>query len=182
MKCWRTFNFEKTYGFNKLFVVSILTTLLFFSVAFSSMQSYYSETLHTPGFPWFAVGLLAVYPLHKLIHLVPVINRRLKLTWERKYTFLPVLTVTIRKPVSKNRFMICLTLPFFVMTPLLLAGGAMLPHYLHYFTMAAAFHTGICAFDFLYLKAILSCPKNAFIEEDMQGFEILIPDESPAWH
>ncbi|OLN23798.1 hypothetical protein BTO30_02305 [Domibacillus antri] len=181
MKCWRTFNFEKTYGFNKLFVLSMMTTMLVFSVAFSSMQSYYSEPLHATGFAWFAAGLFAVYPFHKFIHLIPVIHYQPKLTWERKYSFLPVLTVTTRKPVSKHRYMACLLLPFFIMTPLLLAGAVLWPHFLHYFTMAAAFHTGICSFDFLYLKTIVSCPKGSMIEEDIEGFEILIPDEPPAW-
>ncbi|MGG3449508.1 DUF3267 domain-containing protein [Domibacillus aminovorans] len=181
MKCWRIYNFEKTYGFNKLFFVSFVTTMIVFSLAFSSMQSYYSEPLYATGFAWFAAGLLAVYPLHKLIHLLSVVTLRPKMTWELKYSFLPVLTVTTRKPVSKNRFITCLILPFLIMTPLLLASAALLPHYLHYFTIAAAFHTGICSFDFLYLKTIVSCPKDSIIEEDMDGFEILIPDEPPAW-
>lgn len=181
MKCWRTYNFEKTYGFNKLFFVSFMTAMIVFSLAFSSMQSYYSEPLHATGFAWFTAGLFAVYPLHKLFHLLPLLTHCPKMTWELKYSFLPVLTVTTRKPVSKNRFITCLILPFLIITPVLLACGALVPNFLHYFTMAAAVHTGICSFDFLYLKAIVSCPKDSIIEEDINGFEILIPDEPPAW-
>lgn len=176
MKCWRTYNFEKTYGYHKLFFISIMTTMLVFSLAFSLMQSYYSEPLHATGFAWFAAGLLAVYPFHKFIHLLPVLTHRPKLSCERKYSFLPILTITTRRPISKNRFLFCLSLPFFIMTPVLLAGAMLMPHYLHYFTMAAAFHTGVCTFDFLYIKKIVSCPKGAIIEEDTDGFEVLIPE------
>ncbi|MCP3761600.1 DUF3267 domain-containing protein [Domibacillus sp. A3M-37] len=176
MKCVRTYNFEKNYGYNKLFFVSMMTTMLVFLLAFSFMQSYYSKPLHANGFSWFAVGILAVYPLHKLIHLFPVLTYRPKVMWDRKYSVLPVVTVITRSPMPKKRFIVCLSLPFFVMTPLMLAGAMIMPEYLHYFTMTAAFHTGICLLDFLYIKALLSCPKDAIIEEDLDGFEVLLPE------
>ncbi len=176
MKCWRTFNFEKTYGYHKLFFVSLMTTMIVFSLAFSFMQSYYSEPLHATGFVWFAAGFLAVYPLHKLIHVMPILAHQPKVGFDKKYWFFPLLTITTRFPISKNRFLVCLALPSLVLTPGLLAGAMIMPQYLHYFTMAAAFHTGICSFDFLYIRKIATCPKGAVIEEDPDGFEVLIPE------
>ncbi|OES43967.1 DUF3267 domain-containing protein [Domibacillus iocasae] len=176
MKCVRTYNFEKTCGYNKLFFLSMLTTMLVFLLAFSSMQSYYSKPLHANGFFWFAAGILAVYPLHKLVHLFSILTYHPKMKWDRKYFVLPVLTVITRNPMPKKRFLVCLSLPFFIITPLMLGGAVAMPEYLHYFTMAAAFHTGICLFDFLYIKALLACPKDALIEEDSDGFEVLLPE------
>ncbi|WP_046175414.1 DUF3267 domain-containing protein [Domibacillus indicus] len=176
MKCVRMYNFEKTHGYNKLFFLSLLTSMLVFLLAFSFMQSYYSKPLHAHGFSWFASGILIIYPLHKLLHLFPVLGYRPKVNWERKYSFLPVISVVIRSPMPKKRFLVCLSLPFFVINPIMAAGAMLWPAYLHYFTIAAAFHTGICLFDFLYIKALLSCPKNAVIEKDLDGFEVLVPE------
>ncbi|MFK2825863.1 DUF3267 domain-containing protein [Bacillus sp. B190/17] len=177
MKCWRTFNFEKRYGLNKIIIYSILLTLLFFSFSFAFMQSLFSEPLYSGYFHFFLIGLLAIYPLHKLIHLLPILHYLPKLKCQCKacYFGLPVISINIKRPVSKKCFMASLILPFFIINPVLLICGVMFPHYIHYFTMLASFHTGICAIDLLYLKAMATSPKHAVIEEHDRGYEILIP-------
>ncbi|WP_100330526.1 DUF3267 domain-containing protein [Bacillus xiapuensis] len=177
MKCWRTFDFEKRYGFNKIMIFSFLLMMIFFSFSFAFMQSMYSETLYSAYFELFLIGLLAVYPLHKLVHILPVWRclGHIKLKYKIKFFCLPVLFLNIKKPIPKKQFILCLLLPFFIINPALLICGSLLPHYMHYFTMLAAVHTGICALDFLYVKALVTSPKYAVIEEHDHGYEILIP-------
>ncbi|KAB7704947.1 DUF3267 domain-containing protein [Bacillus aerolatus] len=178
MKCWRTFDFEKRYGFNKIVIYSVLLALMFFSFSFAFLQSLFSETLYSGYFHFFLVALLALYPLHKLIHLLPVLRYVAQMKCQCKITCfcLPVFSINIKEPIPKNRFMISLVLPFFIINPVLLVCGALFPHYIHYFTMLAAYHTGMCAIDLLYVKALLTSPKYAVIEEHDRGYEILIPE------
>ncbi|WP_338753493.1 DUF3267 domain-containing protein [Bacillus sp. FJAT-52991] len=177
MKCWRAFDFEKKYGFNKIMVFSFILMMLFFSCSFALMQSMYSETLYSSYFELFLIGLLAVYPLHKFVHMLPILRYFPHMTFKYslKLGCLPIVFITIKKPVPKKRFILSLVLPFFMINPILLLSGILFPNYLHYFTMLSAYHTGICVMDFLYLKALVTSPKSAVIEEHDRGYEILIP-------
>lgn len=177
MKCWRTFDFEKSYGLNKIMIYSLLLTTLFFSFSFALIQPFFSQTLYSGNFHFFLLALLVIYPLHKLVHILPIIRYWRQMQWKCKvnYFCMPVISINIKQPVPKRTFMVSLLLPFFTINPVLLICGTMFPHYIHYFTMLAAFHTGICAIDLLYFKALASSPKYAVIEEHDRGYEILIP-------
>lgn len=88
--------------------------------------------------------------------------------------FLPILSLRVDQPISKYRYLVALVAPFFVLNSILLYGCFHFPHYSHYFTMLLAFHSGICAIDFIYAKQLMDSPKNALIEENEDGYEILI--------
>ncbi|MBM7647614.1 cellulose synthase/poly-beta-1,6-N-acetylglucosamine synthase-like glycosyltransferase [Bacillus ectoiniformans] len=177
MKCWRSFDFEKRYGFNKIIIFSLLIAMMTFSFTFALMQSVYSEALYAQHFSWFLIGMILIYPLHKFLHTLPILKYIPKMSckYQMKYFCLPVISINIKDPLPKKRFMISLVFPFVVLTPLLFMGASLNPHYLHYFLMLTAYHTGICAIDFLYLKALTASPKYAVIEENDEGYEILVP-------
>lgn len=50
----------------------------------------------------------------------------------------------------------------------------MMPQYVHYATILLAYHIGICAVDLFYAKAVISAPKGALVEENEDGYEILV--------
>ena len=50
----------------------------------------------------------------------------------------------------------------------------MMPQYVHYATILLAYHIGICAVDLFYVKSIISAPKDALVEENEDGYEILV--------
>ncbi|KMY53170.1 hypothetical protein AC623_03545 [Bacillus sp. FJAT-27231] len=177
MKCWRTFDFERRYGTNKILIYSLLLTMLFFSFSFALMQSLFSKTLYSGYFHFFLIALLAIYPLHKLVHLLPILHywRQMKCRCKMTCFCMPIISINIKQPVPKRTFMVSLLLPFFTINPALLICGMLFPHYIHYFTMLTAFHMGMCAIDLLYLKAMAASPKYAVIEEHDRGYEILIP-------
>ena len=57
----------------------------------------------------------------------------------------------------------------------LIVGGLYIPEYAHYFSLLLAFHCSICIMDILYVKNLVSAPKDAIIEETPRGYEILVP-------
>ncbi|KKB41802.1 DUF3267 domain-containing protein [Bacillus thermotolerans] len=177
MRCWRTFDIEKRYGFDKVIVYSILLAVMCFLFSYALLQSLFSETPHFKYFPVFLAGLAGIYPLHKLIHLLPVFHYRTYMKCRCKFicSCLPIFSIHIKEPVPKRTFMLSLILPFLTINPILLACVGLFPHYTHYFAVLIAFHTGLCLIDLLYVKALITCPQQAVIEEHDRGYEILIP-------
>ncbi|MDQ0214753.1 membrane-associated HD superfamily phosphohydrolase [Oikeobacillus pervagus] len=176
MRCWRTIDLEKKYGFHKIALISTLVMMLVFSIMFASLQTFFSQTLHDRYFIVFTVSLILLYPAHKFLHILPYIRFMHKLTFkcQIKLMVLPVIIVRVKEPISKMRFVISLLNPFIILNSLFIIGCAIFPHYIHYFTMLFAFHTGICAIDFINLKSLIASPKSSYIEENDDGYEILI--------
>jgi len=177
LRCWRTFDFEKKYGFNKIVVFSLLVMFFVFSFLYVSLANWFSSPINSQHFFWFLVGCLILYPVHKVLHLIPLFRYvpNLKVQAQIRCLCLPVFCINCKEPVSKKRFITSLLFPFLIITPLLIGASLIFPSYIHYFSLLTAIHTGICAIDFMYLKALASSPKYCFIEEHTEGYEILIP-------
>jgi hypothetical protein len=88
---------------------------------------------------------------------------------------MPIVSIRIKEPIPKTRFLFALLLPFILINSLLITGAFTFPVFGHYFTMLLAFHCGLCLIDLLYVKNLQRSPKKALIEETETGYEILVP-------
>ncbi|MGD6957798.1 DUF3267 domain-containing protein [Rossellomorea aquimaris] len=176
MHCWKTINLEKQFGFYRVFLLSSIIMMMVFSLIYVPINLLFPSAFYDNHFLVFFIGMLSIYPLHKFFHIVPILLfvKKMKCSCNRKLFFLPIVSLRVDQPISKYRYMLALVAPFFVLNGILLYGCIHFPHYSHYFTMLLAFHSGICAIDFIYAKQLMDSPKNALIEENDDGYEILI--------
>ncbi len=176
MHCWKTINLQKNYGYHRVFLISFMFTMIMFSLFYSSIESVVSEQHYDRHFFLFISGLILVYPIHKVLHLLPILPyiKKIKCKVKKQYFFLPILNIQVVDPIPKRIFFIALLFPFVLFSVILTVASLGLPHYMHYFTILIGFHSGICAIDFIYARDLLRSPKNAFIEESDEGYEILV--------
>jgi len=177
MNCWKTVNFHKKYGFERLFFMSSLTMIICFLFLYVPTTSYFAHNkLSDDYFILLIIGFISIYPLHKLLHLLPIIHLKDKIrkTWNLTFRFLPVISIQVKEPIGKGHFLLTIMTPFILISGILLGCCFIYTHYVHYFLILFAYHVGICVPDFIRMKNIWKSPRTCFVEENENGFEILI--------
>lgn len=177
MHCWKTINVKKQYGFDRLFMISALFGLAVFMASYIGLAIVYATPLSDQYFLLFLLALLVIYPLHKILHFLPLIgcHKSLKLIIRKQMKICPAILLHINEPVPKTRFLLSLAAPFLVLNAALVVSSTLMPAYSHYFAMLLAYHCGLCLTDIIYLRNLARSPKHALIEETDTGFEILVP-------
>lgn len=182
MNCWKTISFTKQYGSQRLFILSSLTALFTFILLYIPVTYLFiSISLYDNYFIVFVTGVLLMYPTHKLFHYLPIcfLNKKIIKDIRLGTWHLPVIEIRVNEPIPKSLFLLALLTPFLSVNALLIIGCFTMPHYLHYFTILLAIHTGLCVSDFLAVKNVLFAPKHSLIEENEDGFEILVRKALP---
>ncbi|WP_335872027.1 DUF3267 domain-containing protein [Bacillus sp. 2205SS5-2] len=176
MHCWKSINFEKQFGFERLFLLSLITGLSIFTLVYVPFTLLFSQTLYDTHFSLFFISVLLIYPLHKIFHLIPLLPvwKHVKIQWVWQLSFIPIIQIKVREPVPKNLYLSSIFSPMIVLNTLLIFACLHLPNYVHYFTIIMAYHWAICTTDVIYAKYLLFCPKNAMIEESDRGCEVLV--------
>lgn len=172
---------KKQYGLDRLFLLSSLCVITVFSFAYV-LLGIINDTSKSDEYFWiFILTFLSIYPLHKLLHFIPLYRYRdkVKVIINKQYGFLPVVTVRIFEPIHKSRFIFSLLAPFIFINAALISAAILFPIFAHYFTMLLAYHCGICLIDLIYVKNLSKSPKKALIEETDNGFEILVAPAQP---
>lgn len=176
MQCWKSININKHSDNQKKLLLSLLTMLLSFITLYPLLSLKIREnTLYDDNLLLFVCGVIFIYPLHKLLHLVPLFffKRGLNIKMEYDSLIHPVV-IKLIDPVSKRTFLFALTTPFIILTSVIIGCLFTFTEYAHYFTILLSIHIGLCVSDFITLKNILQCPSNSFIEENDEGIKILI--------
>ena len=175
--CWKTINVKKQYGFDRIFMLSSLIVIAVFALFYILLEILNGHQLSDDLFPVFLISLLLIYPLHKGFHFLPLIPYRNNLNFsvKKQLEFMPILSIRIKEPIPKARFLLALLLPFIFINGVLVFGAFTLPEFGHYFSILLAYHCGLCLIDLLYVKNLLRSPKKALIEETETGYEILVP-------
>lgn len=177
MNCIKTINVEYEYGTTRLFLLTGLIFILTFCFSYILIGLNQSNIHSDAHFFRFLLAVFLLYPVHKLIHYLSLLNYRKSLSYrvKFKFSFLPILHMRLQDPIPKKRYIISLLAPFLLLNPLFLTGALVWPIFSHYFCLLFALHCGICLLDLLYVKDLWRAPKNAIIEETPRGYEILIP-------
>lgn len=160
----------------RLFLLSTILVMAVFSFVYA-LQGTINDSHKSDDFFWlFAIGMIMVYPFHKLFHFLPLLMIRdhLKVTVNRLYGMLPIVSIKVCEPINKYRFIFSLLSPFIFINSAILIGALAAPHFAHYFIMLLAYHCGMCLIDLIYVKNLSKSPRSAFIEETDAGYQILI--------
>lgn len=177
MNSWKTINLSKQYGSCRLWMLSIFTILMSFMTAYTCLSTLPSrEALYDDRTLVFFALLLLLYPVHQLLHYLPmrIICKKVKTSWSLKGKIIPICKIQVPKPIRKQFYLVTLAFPFLLVSPLLIGGALVNPHYIHYFTILFSLHTGLCVSDFICLKNLVGSPERSFIEEHGEGYDILI--------
>lgn len=177
MTCWKTINLSREYGFHRIVIVSLLTTLITFILLYLPLNLVYSNIpLTEDGLVLFVLTLFIIFPIHKLLHSFPllVLRKQVKISIERTIFSLPIISVRPKCMLSKPLIITVLITPFVSVTGLMLYGCALFPQYIHYFAIITAVHLGFCVSDFILLKQIIKAPRSCIVEEIENGYDVLI--------
>lgn len=177
MHCWKTINVQKQYGHDRIFLLSMIVVFAVFFCFYISINVFRHGPISDDLFLVFLGGFLLIYPLHKLLHFIPIagLKQRLRFSIITRLGFIPTLNMRIHEPVMKSHYMISLIIPFITINSGLIISAILFPSFRHYFAILLAYHCGLCLIDLLYFKHLLKTPKKALIEETDKGFQILIP-------
>jgi hypothetical protein len=175
MNCWKTINISRQYGSQRLFLLSSLTMLFSFIILYVPVTYLSVSPLKSNYFIFLIVSIACMYPMHKLFHYLPIahLGNRVK----KKVVmdgFLPIIHIRVSEPIRKWNFLLALFAPFIGIGLMISAGIIFLPSYSHYFTILLAYHIGLCVSDFICAQNVLFAPNGSYIEENDEGFEILI--------
>lgn len=157
--------------------LSFATMLFTFIILYIPLTYFLLPTSYYDNHFFVFVFLLTImHPIHKLLHYLPLAHLGLKVRKkvEWKFFLYPIIEIKVTEPISKKLFLVSLFMPVTMITVLFIIACFLLPNYVHYLTMLMAFHIGLSVPDFIFGKNILTAPRRAYIEENEDGFEILI--------
>ena len=179
MHCFKIINVNRSYGSVRIIILSAITFFISFCFSYVLLGFYKTQPFTDDGFKLFLLGLLFIYPLHKFIHYLFLIDytQNMKVKIRRKYIVLPSIHLKIKKLVPKYRYLSSLIAPFILLSALFILLALSYPATIHYFSIYFAIHCSICLIDLLFVKDIITAPHSSFIEETPKGYEVLVPHQ-----
>lgn len=179
MHCLKIINVNLTYGNARMIILSSITFFISFCFSYVLLGFNKTQPFTDNGFMLFLFGLFLIYPMHKFIHYLFLIDytKNMKIKIRRKYMFLPSIHLKIKKLVPKYRYLSSLIAPFVLLSILFIFLALSYPTTIHYFSIYFAIHCSICLIDLLFVKDIITTPHNSFIEETPKGYEVLVPHQ-----
>lgn len=181
MNCWKSVNFTKEYGVNRLYLISFLIGLLSFVFLFIPFSSMHGTTHANENGIIPFLGLVILMPiLHSFMHILPLtmMNKRTKIYFNLKKSMIPTCKYFSKTFLSKTTsLMVAFAPTLFITVPGIFAAMVFAEYYV-YILMFTAIHIGASFTDFLYMYNISKAPKRSFIESENEGFAILIKTEN----
>lgn len=177
MHCWKILNIEREYGVRKMYLIAILHSILVFSFSYALLNLFNHEIYNDNYFLVFLLVLFLIYPLHKLLHFIPLYRHRKKIVFRVRRRLFGIRTIhmRIREPIPKKLYIFSLICPFLVINTILLIIAIFVPTITHYATILLGVHALLCAIDYIYVRHLIFSPPHAMIEETPRGYEILVP-------
>lgn len=177
MNCLKSIRFVRDFGTVRLAMVSLSAIPIFF-VLFEAFGLNIHPNIQLNPFrlPIFLVSILSVYPLHKIFHCLPIwaSGKKASLSIELNKNRFPVLFCHIKSPVSRNLAIICIGFPIVAISLLSLIAVFLNPDYLHYFSSVGSLNFGLSMSDCLYISYIMKAPSQTYVEDNRDGFHILV--------
>lgn len=174
MHCWKSINKNKQYGRSRIRMLSLLSMMCCFIFIYPIFSFFAVNNLSDRHSLLFILGVILLYPIHKLLHFLPLLLVAKRTTFTLKFKKYFAVDIMLNTPLSKKLFLFVLITPFLVISSALLIASILFPIYAHYFIILFSLHFGLCASDFIMLKNILQSPRRCFIEENDESFEILV--------
>lgn len=177
MHCWKILNIYKQYGLPRILLWTVIAFILTLCTSYLAFTFAYTKPFNDNYFFIFAALVIALYPIHKGVHYLTLLDYRseVETEWKLMYGYVPTLHLRIKEILPKRRYIITRLAPFIIINSVIIGTMLFIPTIIHYGSILLAYHTSICVIDILYVKNLLRSPKEAQIEETPRGFEILVP-------
>ena len=178
MNCWKAINIKKQYGTQRMFYPVFLNYVvcIYFSLC-TCVYVFVPTTFNDQLFLIIVYRIMAyVFLFIKFFIYLPLfpLGNKVKKSFMLNIHVFPYIQIKVDEPIAKWLFLLSLLAPFIVINSLLVAACYFFNHYVHYFIILLAYHIGLCVSDFICAKNVLSAPNQAYIEENEDGFEILV--------
>ncbi|WP_106498101.1 DUF3267 domain-containing protein [Lentibacillus sp. Marseille-P4043] len=177
MNCWKSINLKKEFGLTRIYFISFLISIMAFIFLYVPLSIIHGSTkVNEAGIIPFGIAFIMLPIIHSFMHILPLIltNKRTKMNIKSKKMLLPKLTyhpiAYLSKPLS---LFVSLAPTLFITIPGIVASYFFVDYYV-YILLFSAFHIGISFTDFLYVVHITKAPKKSFIENEHDGFVILV--------
>lgn len=180
--CNKNFNIRSTYGIQRIMLISALLGIIVYIVSFEIFSSIFGKKFSDDNFLLFLISLICLYPIHKLLHMLPFIHETKSLIIQKttKSRFFPLINTRVNHPVHKVHFAIALLCPVVIISALTLICAFIFPMFAHYFLFIFAVNIGLSFIDFVYLRYVFNTPQCSYVEERKYGFEVLSKHDLPA--
>lgn len=122
------------------------------------------------------IAICLLPTIHSLVHILTLIlmKQRVKVKYKRKFKIIPILNYYTRTYITKKVSFINLIAPtVFITVPGILACYLISDYYL-YILLFTCLHIGLTYIDFWCLSHIMKSPKKAIIQNESEGFDILL--------
>ena len=177
MRVWKIINVDRDYGTTRIIILSLIVGILAFCLCYVLVGLQRTSTYLDDYLSFFIAGIFFIYPLHKFIHYLLLIDytHSMKLKIRYKFNFYPLIHIKIYKLVPKYRYLLSLAAPFILLNSIFLLMTFYFPAFAHYFSIYLGIHCAMCLIDLLNVKYIIRAPHRACIEETPKGYEVLVP-------
>ncbi|EAH3161895.1 DUF3267 domain-containing protein [Listeria monocytogenes] len=179
MRCLKSINTERRDEFNRLFLKGILVWLAAVCICFLTQHLIYPDQLTNDYQLASFLGIILIYPIHKLLHILGCFKYRegTVIQWRIHFFFLHCIKLNIKRIIPKWHYIFSLILPFVIITTILVALMLFTPiGHSGMFLLLLSVHFGMSFSDFTHIKKLWKMPKNCFIESAERGFSVLISD------
>lgn len=175
MNCWKSCNISQDYGSNRIVILSLLSTLSYFVMFYVSFTTMYSNTLVTFNIAISVGCLLAVWPMHKILHCLPfwITGKQATLTFN-KINGIPFLNCVVSDAIPKWLSLVSVSFPLIIVTAITLIFAVVFPDYIQYYSIFGSLNFGMSVTDVLYIMILLRAPSKSFVEDDLNTIKILI--------
>ncbi|WP_078597344.1 DUF3267 domain-containing protein [Evansella clarkii] len=178
MNCWKSISVEKDIGMVRLLFLSALTMMVYFMVYFVFFTTFItSEPLVDYGVLFLTILMVMVFPLHVLLHCLPIWLSGSKARIRVRKQHWPYIYYSAMGTISKQTAILSAIFPGVVITTGSVLVTVTMPHIMHYMAMMSALNIGICVYDFLHMKQLSRAPKKCLVEEHRNGYHILYDNQ-----
>ncbi|MCD8511191.1 MAG: DUF3267 domain-containing protein [Bacillus sp. (in: Bacteria)] len=116
--------------------------------------------------------ILAIIPIHILLHCIPVwiLGKKATVSVRKQW---PYANFSMRETMPKHLLIISIAFPVVTVTVIAIIISVIMPEWMHYMAMIAAINMGLSVHDLLYLNQLKAAPKRSVIEEFENGYHVL---------
>jgi hypothetical protein len=121
------------------------------------------------------ISMLLVYPIHKLLHCLPVwlIGKKAYLTLKFEDKRLPLIYCKYPKALPKGISLVATLSPALFITSVSITGSLLFPAYIPLFSIFSTLNIALCTTDAIYVFHLWNAPRSSYFEDEHNIFHIL---------
>jgi hypothetical protein len=176
MNCLKTVNINKDYGLQRIIIFSILISFSYFVLFYVSFSLLFPNAHLKTSQLWHLVsGLLLVFPIHKVLHCLPIwlSGKKASLQVRLEVNNFPMLYCKLPSVLPRNVSLITAALPTILVTFGSIIGSLVYPEYIYVFAIYSSLNIALSTIDVIYFVHLWKAPRCAFLEDNPKIFHIL---------